>query len=150
MKKQLTIVLLLVLGMIAVNAQTVIYKAGFAESTTTKNWDDAEYADVTDKDILAVWKMEEEILIISNAYNDKFVLTEGEILTDEQNGYAKYKSVYFDAFDKDGKNCDIIISYYTNGTGFDDDGMYSTRIRIAYTDIWYGYYCTTKSQSGFE
>lgn len=146
MKKQLSIVLLLVLGMIALNAQTIIYKAGFGESTTTENWNDAVYADLNDENIILVWKMGDDVLTINNKYNDKFVLGEGTI-SDHEDGY---KSVFIEAYDKEGRECTIVVSYYKTTGSFDGDGMYSTRIRVAYPDIWYGYYCIIKSKSGFE
>lgn len=150
MKKQLTIVILLVLGMIAVNAQVIVLRAGIGEITFTEEWNDAKYSEIYDSNIMIVVNLEKEIITISNKFEDKFVMINGKVESNNDNNGIERKDAVWNCVDKNGTSCIVIMSYYLTDTMFGESGMYDTRIRVAYTNVWYGYYCVTKSTSGFE
>ena len=141
--KTLVLLLMLVVA-ISVNAQDVfIYHASLAEFTTTNDWGDAESGDVSDDAIYVVVDLDDEIIKITNTFEDKFIIMtmDSEDYVDAQ-GYER-KAYIIDCLDKDGVECVLRINWYV-----DDDigfaGLYNYRIAVLYSNMWYRYYCNLK------
>jgi hypothetical protein len=142
--KKLMIFVMLVVAM-SINAQVGVLKAEYAEMTATEDWNDAEYADVSEEGIFINVDLEEGVILITNNFDDAFVIKKTEPYEQQSRGRTQ-KSLFFTCDDKDGVECYVMASWYPDGSKFED--MYSYRIRVAYSNIWYGYYCEEYVKSG--
>jgi len=140
--KTLTLLILLVLGISSIDAQVVAYKSSFGEATYTADWDDATYFAI-DPVVTILLDIDDSYMVITNSYEDKFYITDAEVIETIDEEYRLRNDIISDAYDKDMVKCKIVISYFEKeGESFEG---YEFRIRVAYTNIWYGYYANPLS-----
>jgi hypothetical protein len=129
--------------------ETVSFRAYYVEITMTPNesgWNDAELMNCEGQGIVITAYNETSTVMITNKYQDEFTYF-NEIITEEvdETGHNRLSYMY-NATDKDGTSCMLVVQYYEDGHLFGEQCMF--RFRIAYDNVWYGYYANPILEPG--
>ena len=142
------ITMLVFMVAMSVSAQVVVLRAQYAEVTTTGEWDDAEYADITEENITIVWDIDKASVEFANKNETYISILSMDSKETVMKGEYEQVQCFFDAIDDKGESVMLLIRWWMDdGYGW-ADGAYSYSVRLIYDDIWFGYYCTVLSIRG--
>lgn len=142
--KQILIILALIVSTVTACSQTMILRAHKGEATFNENWTNSETLEFYEKSILINVDYDDGMITIDNKKQSKFFIKDSYAEeTIDGDDYLE-KHIISECINKEGDECWVVVSWFDR-EDIAYAGKYNMRVRIIFSDVWFGYYCNSLS-----